>query len=144
MSSANIINKDKRILFVSVGNAGRSQMAAAFAISLGFPYVESAGTNPAQAIHPTVIGAMKEKGIDISRNTPKLLTPEMIDRAELVVTMGCSVEQLVPRPMLPELQKKLISWDLKETRGRSINEVRKVRDEIEQKVRELAEAKVPS
>jgi arsenate reductase len=133
-------NKEKRILFISPSNAGRSQMAAAIAISLGFNYVESAGTIPAQAIYPTVIGAMKEKGIDVSRNTPRLLTPEMIDRAELIVTMGASIEQLVPRSLFPELQKRLVLWDLKETKGRSINEVRKIRDEIELRLKQLAQS----
>ncbi len=140
MSSGKKPNKEKRTLFISPSNAGRSQMAAAIAINLGFSYVESAGTTPAQAIYPTVIGAMKEKGIDVSRNMPRLLTPEMIDRAELIVTMGAAIEQLVPRPLLPELQKKLVSWDLKETKGRSINEVRKIRDEIEQRLKLLAES----
>ncbi|MHB1908470.1 MAG: arsenate reductase ArsC [Nitrososphaerales archaeon] len=127
----------KRFLFVCVENAGRSQMAEAFALKLGM-HAASAGTNPAYSVNPVVIGAMREKGYEISSQKPKILTPEMIDSADLVVTMGCSVEQLCPRPMLAKLQKKLIDWELEDPKGKSISEVRKIRDAIENKVKELA------
>jgi arsenate reductase (thioredoxin) len=129
-------NKQKLILFVCVENAGRSQMAEAFATKFGLAS-SSAGTNPTPNIYPTVIGVMREKGVDISRGKPKLLTPEMIDIAGLVVTMGCTVEQLCPRPMLVGLQKKLIDWNIEDPKGKSISDVRKIRDEIENKVKQL-------
>jgi arsenate reductase (thioredoxin) len=132
-------NKQKLILFVSIENAGRSQIAEAFASKNALTST-SAGTNPVPNVYPTVIGAMREKGLDLSRNKPKLLTPEMIDRADLVVTMGCSVEQLCPRPMLAQLQKKLIEWDIEDPKTKTISDVRKIRDEIENKVKLLAEA----
>jgi arsenate reductase len=130
-------NGQKLILFVCVENAGRSQMAEAFATKEGLTAM-SAGTNPVPSIYPVVIGVMREKGFDISKKGPKLLTPEMIDRAQLVVTMGCSVEQLCPRPMLAQLQKKIIDWDIDDPKNRSISEVRRIRDEIENKVKQLA------
>jgi arsenate reductase len=130
-------NKDKLILFVCVENAGRSQMAEAFASQNGLISM-SAGTNPVPAVYPIVVGAMRERGIDISRNHPKLLTPEMLDRAQLIVTMGCSVEQLCPRPMLADLRKKLIEWNVNDPKGKSMSEARRIRDEIENKVKQLA------
>jgi arsenate reductase len=112
-------------------------MAEAFARRLGLE-AASAGTVPAQSPNPTVIQAMQEKGIDISSNRPKLLTSEMIDRASLVVTMGCSVEEVCPRPMLAKMQKKLVDWDLEDPKGKTIEQVRKIRDEVERRVGGLA------
>jgi len=82
---------------------------------------------------------MQEKGIDLSTTTPKILTPEMIERASLVVTMGCSVEEVCPRPMIAAMQKKLIDWHLEDPKGKPIEEVRLIRDEIETKVADLAQ-----
>jgi arsenate reductase len=126
---------------VCVENAGRSQIAEAFANQNGLMAI-SAGTNPQPSVYPIVIGVMREKGIDISKNQPKLLTPEMLDRAEIVITMGCAVEQLCPRPMLAELQKKLIQWEINDPKGRSISEARRIRDEIEIRVKQLASAQL--
>ena len=123
-------------LFVCVHNAGRSQMAEAFAKRRGL-YARSAGTLPATSINPTVVQAMKEKGFDLSSSTPKLLTPEMIDQATLVLTMGCSVEEVCPRPMLAKMQKKLVDWDIEDPKGKTLMEVRRIRDEIEQMVARL-------
>jgi arsenate reductase len=120
-------------LFVCVHNAGRSQMAEAFAKRRGLK-AASAGTVPATTVNPTVVQAMKEKGIDISSNTPKLLTPEMIDQATLVFTMGCSVEEVCPRPMLAKMQKKLVDWNIEDPKGKTVEQVREIRDEIERKV----------
>jgi len=120
-------------LFVCVHNAGRSQMAEAFARRRGLN-AASAGTMPSASVNPVVVQAMKEKGIDVSKGVPKLLTNEMINQASLVVTMGCSVEEVCPRPMLAKMQKKLVDWDLEDPKGRSIEEVRKIRDEIERRV----------
>jgi protein-tyrosine-phosphatase len=124
---------ESSFLFVCVHNAGRSQMAEAFAKRRGLR-AASAGTVPATSVNPTVVTAMKEKGIDISSNTPKLLTPEMIDQATLVFTMGCSVEEVCPRPMLAKMQKKLVDWNIEDPKGKTVEQVREIRDEIERKV----------
>ena len=126
----------KEVLFVCVHNAGRSQMAQAFAEKYGLES-SCAGTMPSTQINPAVIEAMKEKSIDISKRTPKLLTIEMIDRAKLVITMGCSVAEVCPKPMLAQMQKKLIDWELDDPKGRPIEKVREIRDEIEKRVLEL-------
>ncbi|MDA4137313.1 MAG: arsenate reductase ArsC [Thaumarchaeota archaeon] len=126
------------ILFVCVENAGRSQMAEAFARKYGLE-ASSAGTIPSQRVNPVVVEAMREKGLDLSRNSPKMLTNDMIDKAELVVTMGCSVESVCPRPMLAKMQKKLIDWDLQDPKGKSIEQVRMIRDDIESRVRKMTE-----
>ena len=89
------VEKKREILFVCVENAGRSQMAQAFAEKCGLK-ASSAGNVPSSRVNPIVVEAMKEKGIDISKNIPKMLTPEMINRSSLVVTMGCSVEEACP------------------------------------------------
>ena len=124
-------------LFVCVHNEGRSQMAEAFAKRRGLK-AASAGTVPATSVNPAVVQAMKEKGIDISSNTPKLLTPEMIDQATLVFTMGCSVEEVCPRPMLAKMQKKLVDWKIDDPKGKTVEQVRQIRDEIERKVATVA------
>ncbi len=111
-------------------------MAEAFAKKLGLT-ATSAGTVPSATINPVVVEVMKEKGLDLSRNSPKMLTPEMIDRAGLVITMGCSVEEVCPKPMLAQMQKKLIDWDLPDPKGKPVAEVRKIRDEIEKRVSKL-------
>jgi len=129
--------KEREILFVCVENAGRSQMAQAFAEKYGLKS-SSAGTVPAGRINPMVVEVMKERGIDISKNAPKMLTPEMINRAGLVVTMGCSVEDVCPKPMLAQMQKKLVDWNLTDPKGKSIDKVREIRDDIEQRVVQLA------
>jgi protein-tyrosine-phosphatase len=125
------------ILFVCVENAGRSQMAQAFAEKLGLR-ASSAGTVPTGRVNPVVVEAMRERGIDLSRKSPRMLTSEMISQARLVVTMGCSVEEACPRPMLAAMQKKLVDWHLDDPKGRSIEEVRRIRDEIEKRVQEIA------
>ena len=125
--------REGSFLFVCVHNAGRSQMAEAFAKRRGMR-AASAGTVPATTVNPTVVQAMKEKGIDLSSSTPKLLTPDMIDQAALVVTMGCSVEEVCPRPMLASMQKKLVDWKIEDPKGKTLEEVRKIRDEVERKV----------
>jgi arsenate reductase (thioredoxin) len=128
--------KPRSILFVCVENAGRSQMAEAFARKHGLK-ARSAGTAPARQVNAVVVQAMSEKGIDLSANSPKSLTSRMIDEAGVVVTMGCSVEEVCPRPMLAQMQKKLLDWHLEDTKGKSIEQVRKIRDEIERNVLSL-------
>jgi protein-tyrosine-phosphatase len=127
----------EEILFVCVENAGRSQMAQAFAEKLGLR-ASSAGTVPSGRVNPVVVEAMRERGIDLSRKSPRMLTSETISEARLVVTMGCSVEEACPRPMLAAMQKKLADWHLDDPKGRSIEEVRRIRDEIEKRVQEIA------
>ena len=124
-------------LFVCVENAGRSQMAEAFARKHGLKAV-SAGTLPGIHVNLIVVEAMREKGIDLSTAEPKTLTSKMIEEADIVVTMGCSVEEVCPRPMLAQMRKKLVDWHLEDPKGKSIGEVRRIRDEIERKVSELS------
>jgi len=93
---------------------------------------------PTEAVNPVVVKAMKEKGIDISSAKPKLLTTEMINHSTHVFTMGCSVEEVCPRPMLAKMQKKLADWKIDDPKGKSIGEVRKIRDEVERRVAALA------
>jgi arsenate reductase len=122
----------KRLLFVCVENAGRSQMAEAFANRYGKGKIiaSSAGVKLGERVNPLVIEAMKEKGIDISTNKPKLLTTEMTKEAYQVITMGCSVEQFCPAPLV----KNVVDWNLEDPKGKSIQKVREIRDEIELKV----------
>jgi len=124
---------------VCVENAGRSQMAEAFANRHGLN-ASSAGTVPSAKVNPVVVEAMKEKGIDLAPSKPKMLTVDMINQASLVVTMGCSVEEVCPRPMLAKMQKKLVDWNLPDPKGKSIVEVRRIRDEIEKRVMELSKS----
>src|SRR6266849_6121879 len=126
------------ILFVCVENAGRSQMTQAFAEKLGLR-ASSAGTVPSSRVNPVVVEAMRERDIDLSRRTPRMLTADMISSARLIVTTGCSVEEACPKPMLAAMQEKLIDWHLDDPKGKSIEEVRGIRDEIEKRVREIAQ-----
>lgn len=127
----------KRFLFVCVENAGRSQMAEAFARQHGLDAI-SAGTFPAAEVNPAVVEVMKEKGIDLLLIRPKILTPEMIQEAGTVITMGCSVQEACPKPMLAAMQRKLVDWNLEDPKGKSIEHVRRIRDEIEARVLALA------
>lgn len=130
-------NKASSILFVCVENAGRSQMAEAFARRIGLN-ASSAGTVPSGRVNPIVADAMKEKGLDISSNHPKMLTTKMINDATLVVIMGCSIKEACPRPMLAQMQRKLIDWNLEDPKGKSIEKVRTIRDDIERRVVRLS------
>ena len=127
----------KKILFVCVENAGRSQMAEAFAKKFGSDefVVSSAGNKPAEKVNPVVAEVMMEKGIDISTNKPKLLTFQMAQDADLIVTMGCNDQGICPGPFF----KPTIDWKIEDPRGKPIESVREIRDEIEQLVKELVE-----
>jgi protein-tyrosine-phosphatase len=131
-----MVEENTSILFVCVHNAGRSQMAEAFAKKYGLK-ASSAGTMPSSTVNPIVVQAMREKGIDLSSKIPRKLTHEMINGATLVITMGCSVEEVCPRPMLAKMQKKLVDWQLDDPKDQPIEKVRRIRDEIESKVKEL-------
>jgi arsenate reductase len=125
----------KEVLFVCVENAGRSQMAEAFANKYGQGKLtaQSAGIKLAPQVNPVVVEAMKEKGIDISNNKPKMLTQEMANQADLIVTMGCGGSDFCPGPFL----KENVDWALEDPKGKSIDKVREIRDEIERRVQKL-------
>jgi arsenate reductase len=125
----------KRVLFVCVENAGRSQMAEAFAKKYGKDKIEafSAGNKPAEKVNPLVVEVMKEKGIDISTNKPKLLTYQMAQDADLIVTMGCNEQGICPGPFF----KPTVDWKLEDPKGKPIEKVRDIRDEIERRVKTL-------
>lgn len=129
-----------KYLFVCVENAARSQMAEAFAREMGIE-AASAGTLPAGSINPSVIKAMQEIGIDMSGYRPKLLTMEMIEHADIVVTMGCSIEGVCPAPMLRRMKKKLIEWNIEDPNGKPMEEVRRIRDDIKEKIISLVKSK---
>jgi arsenate reductase len=125
----------KKVLFVCVENAGRSQMAEAFANKYGQGKItaSSAGIKLAEKVNPTVIEAMKEKGIDISGAKPKMLTAQMVNEADLIVTMGCGAADICPGPFF----KETIDWGLDDPKGKPMEKVREIRDEIEQRVKKL-------
>jgi arsenate reductase len=122
-----------RILFVCVHNAGRSQMAAGFARTLGGDRVEvfSAGSEPADAINPVAVQAMAEEGIDIAGTQPAILTVDAVRAADVVITMGCGDAC----PVFPG--KRYEDWELTDPAGLGIDEVRPIRDEIRKRVGEL-------
>jgi arsenate reductase len=122
------------VLFVCVHNAGRSQMAAGLLDrhANGRVHVRSAGSTPADEINPAVVAAMDEIGIDLSKEYPKPLTTEVVKAADVVITMGCGDAC----PIYPG--KRYLDWDLPDPSGRSVEEVREIRDEIDRRVRELA------
>ena len=123
-----------RVLFVCLHNAGRSQMSAALfeQASEGRHEALSAGTTPAERVHPEVVEVMRELGIDLSGCIPQRLTRELAERADLVVTMGCGDQC----PYIPG--KRYIDWDLPDPKGRPVEDVRAVRDDIRRQVSELA------
>ena len=120
---------------VCVENAGRSQMAEGFFKKYAPDGIKtlSAGTKPVSQINPIVVEAMKEVGIDISKQKSKELTDEMIRDSEKVVNMGCIDKNSCPTIFLP----KVIEWNLKDPKGKSIEDVRMIRDEIEKRIKEL-------
>ncbi|HXW94797.1 MAG TPA: hypothetical protein VEJ19_03730, partial [Nitrososphaerales archaeon] len=91
-----------------------------------------------------VVEAMAEKAFNSSFKKPKMLTMQMIDNADVVITMGCSVEKVCPRPMLERMNKKLVDWGLDDPKGKPLPEVRKIRNEIERRVEELAQGQEAS
>ncbi|MFE7575497.1 arsenate reductase ArsC [Streptomyces sp. NPDC057521] len=121
------------VLFVCVHNAGRSQMAAAFLthLSEGRVEVRSAGSAPAASVNPAAVRAMAEVGIDLSAETPKVLTAEAVQASDVVITMGCGDAC----PVFPG--KKYLDWSLEDPAGHGIEAVRPIRDRIERHVRDL-------
>ena len=127
--------KSKKVLFVCVENAGRSQMAEAFFRKYAPKQFQafSAGTQPGAKVNPIVIQVMKEVGIDIQENEPKLLTNEIIDDASSTVNMGCIDKEACPALFV----KEILDWNISDPKGKEIDQVRKIRDEIEIKVKEF-------
>jgi arsenate reductase len=126
----------KTVIFACVHNAGRSQMAAAWFNALANPdeaHAVSAGTEPGPSVHPEVLQAMNEVGIDLSRQTPQLLTDELARGAQMLVTMGCG-EQC---PVVPGVQRD--DWPLEDPKGKQLTRVREIRDEVKQRVQRLLE-----
>jgi len=127
------------VLFVCVHNAGRSQMAAAFLAHLASGRIEvrSAGSAPAEAINPVAIAAMREAGIDIAAEQPKILTPDAVRESDVCVTMGCGDAC----PYFPG--KRYLNWELDDPAGQDLVAVRPIRDEIERRVRALIDELTP-
>ena len=121
------------VLFVCVHNAGRSQMAAGLLnhLAQGRITVRSAGSEPAERLNPSVVEAMREIGVDISAELPKPLTGNMVKAADVVITMGCGDAC----PIYPG--KRYEDWELEDPAGKDLDAVRRIRDEIESRVREL-------
>jgi arsenate reductase len=115
------------VLFVCVQNAGRSQMAEALYGGNG----RSAGSSPAEHVHPEVVEVMRERGIDLSERVPHALDRSDVEWADVVVTMGCGDAC----PYIPG--KRYVDWELDDPAGKPLDEVRAVRDEIERRLREL-------
>jgi arsenate reductase len=127
------------VLFVCVHNAGRSQMAAALLEqrAAGRVEVRSAGSTPASELNPRVVEAMRERGIDISREFPKPLTDDSVRAADAVITMGCGDAC----PIYPG--KRYEDWELEDPAGKDLATVRRIRDEIDVRVERLLEELSP-
>ena len=121
------------VLFVCVHNAGRSQMAAGFLLKLAGDRVKvrTAGSEPADEINPVAVQAMREVGVDLSERSPKPLTNEYVREADIVITMGCGDAC----PIYPG--KRYEEWELEDPAGKDLDTVRRIRDEIEARVRRL-------
>jgi len=127
-----------RVLFACVHNAGRSQMAAALFNQLADPAKAealSAGTRPGTAVHPEVREAMQEIGIDLSSASPRLLTSDVARGVNMLITMGCGDEC----PYVPGVERD--DWNLPDPKGRPLNEVRAIRDDIRIRVSALIDAR---
>lgn len=122
------------VIFACIHNAGRSQMAAAWFNALadaGKARAISAGTNPGTRVHPEVLEAMREVGIDLSLQTPQKLTDDLAREAQMLITMGCG-EQC---PVVPGLMRD--DWPLEDPKGKPVERVREIRDEVQQRIRAL-------
>ena len=127
------------VLFVCVHNAGRSQMAAGLLTHLAGDRIEvrSAGTQPAEQINPAAVAAMAEIGIDITAATPKVLTPESVETSDVVITMGCGDTC----PYFPGVSYR--DWKLDDPAGQPVEVVRRIRDDIAERVRALIDELTP-
>src|SRR5262245_57860381 len=128
----------RRVIFACVHNAGRSQMAAAFFSQLAdrqHAEAISAGTEPGERVHPEVVEVMREVGVDLSTKQPRRLTDELARSASLLITMGCGDAC----PYVPGLDRD--DWPLPDPKGRPLDEVRRIRDEIRDRVLALLDAR---
>ncbi|KAJ5176042.1 uncharacterized protein N7482_001919 [Penicillium canariense] len=121
------------VLFVCIHNAGRSQMAAGFLSHLAGDFIEvrSAGSAPANSINPAAVEAMREEGIDLSNQSPKILTPDAVQASDFVITMGCGDVC----PFFPG--KRYLDWQLDDPAGQGLDAVRFIRDDIRDRVEKL-------
>jgi arsenate reductase len=128
------------VLFVCVHNAGRSQMAAALLDhhAAGAVRVRSAGSAPVETINPAVVAVMAELGLDLAGEVPKRLTTDTVQAADVVITMGCGDAC----PIFPG--KRYLDWELDDPAGKTVAEVRPIRDEIDARVRRLLTELVPT
>ncbi|HEY4459868.1 MAG TPA: arsenate reductase ArsC [Pseudonocardiaceae bacterium] len=128
------------VLFVCVHNAGRSQMAAALLHQHadGRVVVRSAGSAPAETVNPAVVAVMAEVGLDLSREFPKPLTNDAVRAADVVITMGCGDAC----PIYPG--KRYLDWELDDPAGRTVEQVRPIRDEIDRRVTALLAELIPA
>jgi arsenate reductase (thioredoxin) len=132
------VQEEKTILFVCIENAGRSQMAEGFFNKYapkGYRAV-SAGTKPAGQVNPVAVKAMKEVGIDISRQKSKVITDDMIRNSAKAINMGCMDKSECPLLFL----SNPVDWSIQDPKGKPIESVREIRNEIEKRVKELAES----
>jgi arsenate reductase (thioredoxin) len=125
----------KTVLFVCVENVGRSQMAEAFFRKYASDTFESisAGTNPISQINPLVVQAMKDVGIDITNQKPKEITQDMIKNATKIINMGCMDKNFCPTFFI----NKVVDWGIEDPKGKPIEKVREIRDEIKIRVRNI-------
>jgi protein-tyrosine-phosphatase len=140
VAEGKIVKDRPEVLFVCVHNAGRSQMAAGLLDhhAKGRVHVRSAGSTPADEIHPAVVEAMAELGIDITKEYPKPLTDEFVRASDVVITMGCGDAC----PVFPG--KRYVDWELDDPAGKGVDAVRPIRDEIDRRIRALLAELVPS
>jgi arsenate reductase len=126
-------DRTPEVLFVCMHNAGRSQMASALLerYATGRVVVRSAGSTPADEINPSVVDVMAEVGINLSEAVPKLLTTQAVERSDVVVTMGCGDAC----PVFPG--KRYLDWELDDPAGKTVDEVRSIRDQIDERVKSL-------
>jgi protein-tyrosine-phosphatase len=139
-SQAGVSGGLPEVLFVCVHNAGRSQMAAGLLDlrAKGTVHVRSAGSAPADSINPAVVKAMAEIGVDLAREFPKPLTDDVVRAADVVVTMGCGDACPI------YTGKRYVDWELTDPAGKSLHQVRAIRDEIDSRVQKLLTELVPS
>ena len=132
----------KTVVFVCVHNSGRSQMAEAFfnQMAKGKALAISAGTQPGDKVHPVVVEAMQQVGIDISGNKPKMLTMEMVEKADRMITMGCGADAggLCPASFI-----ETEDWALDDPKDKPLEQVRAIRDDIKKRVMNLDQEIVP-
>jgi len=134
------VKEQPEVLFVCVHNAGRSQMAAGLVKlrSQGRVHVRSAGSAPAEEINPAALQAMAELGVDLSEEFPKPLTNDAVSAADVVITMGCGDAC----PIYPG--KRYEDWELEDPDGKDLETVRRIRDEIDQRVKQLISELLPA